>query len=95
MSAAGPQHVTAVFAQYGDMHSARATVTLPHVMGLDRRAVRQRFEERLTATRMADDYVRVYDLLLARTNVKLSRAKPSLCLRPPQSLPTSRVSRIH
>ena len=26
MSAAGPQHVTAVFAQYGDMHSAHATV---------------------------------------------------------------------
>ena len=30
-----------------------ATVTLPHVMALDRRAVRRRFEERFTATRMA------------------------------------------
>jgi len=30
MSAAGPQHVTAVFAQYGDMHSAHATVADPH-----------------------------------------------------------------
>ena len=42
-----------------------ATVTLPHVMGLDRRAVRRRFEERFTATRMANDYVRVYNSLLA------------------------------
>jgi len=48
-----------------------ATVTLPHVMGLDRRAVRRRFEERFTAMRMAKDYVRVYKSLLARSNVKL------------------------
>jgi glycosyltransferase involved in cell wall biosynthesis len=48
-----------------------ATVTLPHVMALDRRAVRRRFEERFTATRMAKDYVRVYKSLLARANVKL------------------------
>jgi hypothetical protein len=48
-----------------------ATVTLPRVMALDRRAVRRRFEERFTATRMANDYVRVYDSLLARSNVKL------------------------
>ena len=48
-----------------------ATVTLPRVMALDRRAVRRRFEERFTATRMAKDYVRVYKSLLARANVKL------------------------
>jgi glycosyltransferase involved in cell wall biosynthesis len=48
-----------------------ATVTLPHVIELDRRAVRRRFEERFTATRMAKDYVRVYKSLLARLNVKL------------------------
>ena len=55
-----------------------ATVTLPQVMALDRRAVRRRFEERFTATRMANDYVRVYNSLLARTNVKLApnQAKP-------------------
>ena len=55
-----------------------ATATLPRVMGLDRRAVRRRFEERFTATRMANDYVRVYDSLLARTNVKLfpNQAEP-------------------
>ena len=56
-----------------------ATVTLPRVMTLDRRAVRRRFEERFTATRMANDYVRVYDSLLARTNVKLvpNQAEPA------------------
>ncbi len=48
-----------------------ATVTLPSVMALDRRAVRRRFEERFTATRMANDYVRVYNSLLAKVNVKL------------------------
>jgi glycosyltransferase involved in cell wall biosynthesis len=41
-----------------------ATVTLPRVIGLDRRAVHRRFEERFTATRMANDYVRVYNSLL-------------------------------
>ena len=55
-----------------------ATVSLPRVMTLDRRAVRRRFEERFTATRMAKDYTRVYNLLLARANVKLvpNQAKP-------------------
>ena len=55
-----------------------ATVTLPQVMALDRRAVRRRFEERFTATRMANDYVRVYNSLLARTNAKLvpNQAEP-------------------
>jgi len=48
-----------------------ATFMLPRVMALDRRAVRRRFEERFTATRMAKDYVRVYDSLLTRANVKL------------------------
>ena len=47
-----------------------ATVTLPRVMALDRRAVRRRFEERFTAARMASDYVRVYNSLLARADVK-------------------------
>jgi glycosyltransferase involved in cell wall biosynthesis len=55
-----------------------AAVTLPRVMALDRRAVRRRFEERFTATRMANDYVRVYNSLLTRANVKLvpSQAEP-------------------
>ena len=56
-----------------------ATVTLPHVMALDRHAVRRRFEERFTATRMAEDYLRVYKSLLSRTNVTLvsSQAEPA------------------
>jgi len=48
-----------------------AMVTLPRVMELYRPAVRRRFEERFTATRMAKDYVRVYKSLLARADVKL------------------------
>ena len=48
-----------------------ATITLPRVMTLDRRAVRRRFEERFTAVRMANDYLRVYNSLLARESAKL------------------------
>ena len=48
-----------------------AIVNLPRVMTLPRRTVRRRFEERFTATRMASDYVRVYNSLLTRANVTL------------------------
>jgi len=48
-----------------------ATGILPRVMTLDRRAVRRRFEERFTAVRMANDYLRVYNSLLARESAKL------------------------
>jgi glycosyltransferase involved in cell wall biosynthesis len=41
-----------------------ATQALPRVMALDRHAVRQRFEQRFTAARMAKDYVQVYRSLL-------------------------------
>jgi glycosyltransferase involved in cell wall biosynthesis len=41
-----------------------AVRTLPRALALDRRAVRQRFEERFTATRMAKDYIAVYRSLL-------------------------------
>jgi glycosyl transferase family 1 len=37
---------------------------LPGVLSYDRRAVRQRFEERFTAKRMAEDYVSTYHQLL-------------------------------
>ena len=56
-----------------------ATVTLPHVMALDRHAVRRRFEERFTATRMAEDYLRVYKSLLSRTNVTLVSSSSRAC----------------
>ena len=42
-----------------------AIAALPHVIALDRKTVRQRFEQRFSATRMAKDYVRVYRSLLA------------------------------
>ena len=42
-----------------------AIAALPAILSYDRRAVRQRFEERFTATRMAKDYVSTYRDLLA------------------------------
>ena len=42
-----------------------AIAALPHVIALDRKKVRQRFEQRFSATRMANDYVGVYRSLLA------------------------------
>ncbi len=42
----------------------QAQQMLPEVLALDRRAVRRRFEERFTATRMAKDYLQVYRSLL-------------------------------
>src|ERR1700732_3352570 len=41
-----------------------AVAALPAVLSYDRRAVRQRFEERFTSTRMAKDYVSTYRRLL-------------------------------
>jgi glycosyltransferase involved in cell wall biosynthesis len=41
-----------------------AATALPQVLALDRRLVRQRFEKRFSAARMADDYVSVYRKLL-------------------------------
>jgi glycosyltransferase involved in cell wall biosynthesis len=37
-----------------------ALAALPAILAYDRRAVRQRFEERFTATRMAQDYISTY-----------------------------------
>ena len=48
----------------------QVAITLPRVIALDRGAVRRRFEERFTATRMAKDYVGVYKSLLARADVR-------------------------
>ncbi len=42
-----------------------AIAALPGVIALDRKKVRQRFEQRFSATRMAKDYVGVYRSLLA------------------------------
>lgn len=56
---------------------------LPAVLALDRRAVRQRFEQRFSATRMAKDYVQVYRAALKRRplperTAAVSRLEPEL-----------------
>ena len=50
-----------------------AIAAIPRILSYDRRVVRQRFEERFTATRMAQDYVSVYRRLL---KARKSGAKP-------------------
>jgi glycosyltransferase involved in cell wall biosynthesis len=57
----------------------QAAVALPRVMALNRHAVRRRFEERFTATRMTNEYVRVYNILLTRedANVVASQVESS------------------
>jgi glycosyltransferase involved in cell wall biosynthesis len=46
-----------------------AVMMLPRVIALDRRAVRRRFEQRFSSTRMATDYVGVYRSLLQRSSI--------------------------
>ena len=47
-----------------------AIAALPGVVALDRKKVRQRFEQRFSATRMAKDYVGIYRSLLAPSPVR-------------------------
>jgi glycosyltransferase involved in cell wall biosynthesis len=52
-----------------------AVAALPELLSYDRRAVRQRFEERFTATRMAKDYVSIYrQLSKMRTSSSRTRS---------------------
>jgi glycosyltransferase involved in cell wall biosynthesis len=51
-----------------------AVQVLPQLLSLDRRTVRQRFEERFSATRMAKDYLSVYRALLERPMLPESEA---------------------
>ena len=44
-------------------------LALPEVIALDRRTVRQRFEERFSATRMSKDYVNLYRSLLKHSKL--------------------------
>jgi hypothetical protein len=39
---------------------------LPQVLSLDRRAVRRRFEQRFSVTRMEKDYIQIYRSLMKR-----------------------------
>jgi glycosyltransferase involved in cell wall biosynthesis len=50
-----------------------AILALPRVAALDRRAVRKRFEDRFSATRMAKDYLSVYHALLKQAAVVAHR----------------------
>ena len=53
---------------------AEAIRTLPQVLALDRRTVRQGFEQRFSATRMAKDYIQVYGSVLKRPSLMERRA---------------------
>jgi len=60
-----------------------AIKVLPQMLALGRRTVRQRFEQRFSATRMAKDYVQVYRSLLKRPLLTeraavMSRLEPDL-----------------
>src|SRR5438874_11937746 len=46
-----------------------AVMMLPRAIALDRRAVRRRFEQRFSSTRMATDYVAIYRSLLDQASV--------------------------
>jgi glycosyltransferase involved in cell wall biosynthesis len=52
-----------------------AVRVLPTLLAYDRRKVRQRFEERFTATRMAKDYIDSYRQLLKRRMLGCSEPK--------------------
>jgi len=67
-----------------------AISTLPRVVALDRRAVRQRFEERFTATRMAKDYLAVYRSLLKRSEAELRREDDDVGLAPEMTMDAPR-----
>jgi glycosyltransferase involved in cell wall biosynthesis len=56
---------------------------LPQVLALDRRTVRQRFDQRFSVARMAKDYLHVYRSLLRRRSLPereaaLARLQPEL-----------------
>ena len=59
-----------------------AVAAMPRVLSLDRKAVRRRFEERFSATRMARDYVSVYEALLRRLPDKRRESTGALTLAP-------------
>ena len=56
----------------------QAIAAMPELLALDRRRVRQAFEDEFTARRMAQDYVRLYQ---AMTKQKSPLAAPSSCVR--------------
>jgi glycosyltransferase involved in cell wall biosynthesis len=61
---------------------------LPRVIALDRHAVRRRFEQRFSSTRMAADYVGLYRSLLERS----SRAEGETTMPLPQPMPEKKLN---
>ena len=59
-----------------------AIAALPRVIALDRKQVRQRFEQRFSATRMAKDYVGVYRSLLGSSGFLGGEERDTLHLVP-------------
>ena len=59
-----------------------AISTLPRVLALHRRAVRQRFEERFTASRMAKDYLGLYRSLLMRSRAETREEEDAMARAP-------------
>ncbi|MFQ6094184.1 MAG: glycosyltransferase family 4 protein [bacterium] len=55
-----------------------AVKAVEKVATLDRRKVRQVFDERFTARRMAEDYLRVYEHLIQQSRLKKAMAKASV-----------------
>jgi glycosyltransferase involved in cell wall biosynthesis len=55
-----------------------AVAVLPEILSYDRRAVRQRFEDRFTSTRMAKDYVSTYHRLLKTRTSGARLRQPAL-----------------
>jgi glycosyltransferase involved in cell wall biosynthesis len=53
-----------------------AIAALPRIIAFDRKKVRQRFEQRFSATRMAEDYVEIYRSLVEADVERLNIAKP-------------------
>ena len=62
-----------------DVIVEEAIAALPRVIALDRKKVRQRFEQRFSATRMAKDYVSVYrSLTESSKSVDVAKQAPRL-----------------
>ena len=61
-----------------------AVAALTKASSLDRKAVRQRFEERFTASRMAQDYINAYERVLDAPTAMMPRGRSVI---PPLSMP--------
>jgi glycosyltransferase involved in cell wall biosynthesis len=70
-----------------------AICALPHVIAMDRRAVRRRFEERFSATRMAKDYLSLYRSLLKSSRAATHEVAEVMPLAP--EIPMDAPEGIH